>query len=409
MKHKFIVFTMITVFLCTLGGCQAKPEEPAPCISISAEQTGFAACGENGWLAKISTEGEKTEIQTATSKKLNAVCTQKNNILAVGEAGTLVFCEDGKVIKSVSLDEKSGFYAVGYFRGKWIIGGEEYILSGESADSLEKVKITDEKIVSIAASEEMCIAAAENGMLYLSEDGDRWEELDFNTYYQYDMTFQQIVYGGGNFYLLGEEDGRQKIMISSMGSVWSERVIDMLEGKPADLSQEEYVGIVWDGEELIAACKSGGLLTLPDCTSCNKLEETELDSLSAIAYSGGYFLLEDEQGNIITQDSEKNRQYKVSPETVYEKRKDLAYLIDVRSEEEYEEGHIAGSIHIETEQIGQLESICPDKNSEIIFYCSKGVRSHKAMEEARKMGYQNVFYMGDLENWPESLEQGNNE
>ncbi|MFR2534674.1 MAG: rhodanese-like domain-containing protein [Clostridia bacterium] len=69
-------------------------------------------------------------------------------------------------------------------------------------------------------------------------------------------------------------------------------------------------------------------------------------------------------------------------------------LIDVRSPQEYKEGHLEGSLNIPLYNIEtQEESVLPDKTQSIIVYCQSGNRSKKAMEILKKDGYQRVCHM----------------
>lgn len=67
-------------------------------------------------------------------------------------------------------------------------------------------------------------------------------------------------------------------------------------------------------------------------------------------------------------------------------------LIDVRSGQEYEEGHLAGAINIPVYNLMQeIGEKIKDKNNTIIVYCSSGSRSKKAKEILEKLGYKEVF------------------
>ena len=71
-------------------------------------------------------------------------------------------------------------------------------------------------------------------------------------------------------------------------------------------------------------------------------------------------------------------------------------LIDVRSRQEFLEGHVNGSINI---PLYELEQCCErkliDKNSIIITYCQCGARSKKAIVILKKHGYKNVYHLKD--------------
>lgn len=67
-------------------------------------------------------------------------------------------------------------------------------------------------------------------------------------------------------------------------------------------------------------------------------------------------------------------------------------LIDVRSPQEFREGHLDGAISIPEYDIKkEIEKIVLDKNKNIVVYCSSGGRSKKAQKTLNKLGYQNVY------------------
>ena len=71
---------------------------------------------------------------------------------------------------------------------------------------------------------------------------------------------------------------------------------------------------------------------------------------------------------------------------------DGAIIIDVRSPQEYREGHIGGAISIPEYEIKkEAQKKLKNKNETIVVYCSSGGRSKKAQKRLRKLGYQNVY------------------
>ena len=69
-----------------------------------------------------------------------------------------------------------------------------------------------------------------------------------------------------------------------------------------------------------------------------------------------------------------------------------AIVIDVRSPQEFREGHLDGAISIPEYDIKkEIENIVLDKNKNIVVYCSSGGRSKKAQKTLNKLGYQNVY------------------
>ena len=76
-------------------------------------------------------------------------------------------------------------------------------------------------------------------------------------------------------------------------------------------------------------------------------------------------------------------------------------LVDVRTQQEYNEGHIPGSILFPVDKIQEnFEEKYPDKNTLIIVYCRSGNRSRNASITLIDMGYTNVKDMGGIQSWP---------
>lgn len=73
-----------------------------------------------------------------------------------------------------------------------------------------------------------------------------------------------------------------------------------------------------------------------------------------------------------------------------------AILLDVRTEEEYSETHIDGSTNLPLQKIEMATSIITDKNKPLFVYCRSGVRSAKAVEILKRMGYTNVNDIGGI-------------
>lgn len=69
-----------------------------------------------------------------------------------------------------------------------------------------------------------------------------------------------------------------------------------------------------------------------------------------------------------------------------------ATIVDVRSPQEYREGHIDGAINLPEYNIRRnIQNILPDKNQLIILYCSVGERSKMAQNKLKRLGYTNVY------------------
>ena len=69
--------------------------------------------------------------------------------------------------------------------------------------------------------------------------------------------------------------------------------------------------------------------------------------------------------------------------------------IDVRTEEEYVQGHLANAINIPYEEIGaRVSQVTEDKSADIRVYCRTGRRSGIAKETLESLGYDHVTNEG---------------
>ncbi|MDO4481921.1 MAG: rhodanese-like domain-containing protein [Bacillota bacterium] len=81
-------------------------------------------------------------------------------------------------------------------------------------------------------------------------------------------------------------------------------------------------------------------------------------------------------------------------------------LLDVRTQAEYDEGHIPGAVCIPNESItGKDIAELPDKNSLILVYCRSGNRSKQAAQKLADMGYKNVREFGGITDWTGETEK----
>ena len=82
---------------------------------------------------------------------------------------------------------------------------------------------------------------------------------------------------------------------------------------------------------------------------------------------------------------------------------DGAIMVDVRTKEEYDNGHIGGAVLLTLDDINEEKAleILGDKNKTIIVYCKSGVRSKEASQKLADLGYKSVYDLGAMSNWKE--------
>ncbi|WMJ82549.1 redoxin domain-containing protein [Oscillospiraceae bacterium LTW-04] len=76
-------------------------------------------------------------------------------------------------------------------------------------------------------------------------------------------------------------------------------------------------------------------------------------------------------------------------------------LLDVRTEQEYKEKRIPGAVLIPDYELAErAQAELPDKRQVIFVYCRSGRRSEAAAKELVAMGYNHVYDMGGIIDWP---------
>ena len=75
-------------------------------------------------------------------------------------------------------------------------------------------------------------------------------------------------------------------------------------------------------------------------------------------------------------------------------------IVDVRRQEEYDEGHIPGAILIPNETItSEKPDELSDPDQTILIYCRSGRRSKEAAQKLADMGYTNIYEFGGIIDW----------
>lgn len=108
------------------------------------------------------------------------------------------------------------------------------------------------------------------------------------------------------------------------------------------------------------------------------------------------------RSQIMDGDGMVNNYHQISQE---EAKKMMGYvdghiIVDVRRQDEYDEGHIPGAICIPNESIETTQPPeLPDLNQTILVYCRSGRRSKEAAQKLFDMGYTGVYEFGGIIDW----------
>lgn len=134
------------------------------------------------------------------------------------------------------------------------------------------------------------------------------------------------------------------------------------------------------------------LLLLAGCDQQASQGEADLPPQSSPAQS--------EQGESTMEPSSYKQITPEEAKTLMDKQEDYI-LLDVRSQEEFDEGHIEGAIVIpDTEIADRAEAELTDKESAILVYCRSGRRSKLAAQSLADLGYTKIYEFGGIIDWP---------
>lgn len=129
--------------------------------------------------------------------------------------------------------------------------------------------------------------------------------------------------------------------------------------------------------------------TLAAMTACTEKESTEIPTEKETTTAESVTVTETGYEQITAEEAKKI----MDTETGY-------IILDTRTLEEFNEGHIPGAVVIPHDAIvSQADDKLPDKNQLILVYCRSGRRSKIAAESLVDLGYTNVKEFGGIIDW----------
>ena len=73
-----------------------------------------------------------------------------------------------------------------------------------------------------------------------------------------------------------------------------------------------------------------------------------------------------------------------------------AVLLDVRTVQENQEGHIPGSVNVPLQDLGRSGDLPAGRATPLFIYCHSGARGRQAAELLARMGYTGVKNIGGM-------------
>ncbi len=418
------IFISVIAMLCSgcidvphSGGGAAGAAIPAGYRDVTSVEDYFFAVGTGGRIDRIDYDKKVTGFKSPAKENLNAVALIYDKYIAVGNAGTILVSKNLKDFTAVSSGTKNDLLGVAVLNGKILaVGRGGVFLTSEDGDKWQKVDVgVKEDIVSIGASMSRCFAVTREGKIITSTDAKKFTVQDydkeFRGYNEHRYWFERVNVCGNMFFITGSvqgDEGVPLIMYSDTGEVWMMTSLAEVNGEPLDnILPLKITAIGLNGDQLIASADKGRLISITDCSVCNKMTVLTDVTLNALAYSAERFIVVGDGFKFEIQDPESVRMDDIKAEQALTDQQNGAFIVDVRTVEEYATGHVKGAVHIPVDMVAaNIENIIPDKNAKIIFYCAKGARAQTALTTARDLGYTRVYNLGGISDWPYDTEKG---
>lgn len=328
--RKFCMYILIcsTLIMLVMVGCDnaASPLEiksgyyQAEYMGMTDKGATFLACGTGGRLDRIFEDGTVENIPLPVGEKaLTQMLITENLTLVGGESGALVYSRDGKEFKPARGVDAEQLLGLTQFKGKYYActyGGKILSSSDGMSWKVEK-KLSDKPLIAIAANSSYLMVITEDTDIFKSEDGADWDTQNYNTEY-YNLAEQQsfhnIVNQGENMYVLGNQYNNPNapcVMYSSDGGdIWIYvDSIELNERPPEEFFPLTIYSVRIFGNELLAACDRGRILTFTDCPSCNTIVDISNVDLRCMAVSKNIVLVAGDDFEFSVLSAEELREY----------------------------------------------------------------------------------------------------
>ncbi|MDR2670667.1 MAG: rhodanese-like domain-containing protein [Oscillospiraceae bacterium] len=380
-----------------------------------AKGESFLACGTDGKLDRSYADKSVSALSSGVETDLTSILVGSDITIVGGERGALVYSLDGETFARGASGVKSDILGLTAFQGRYYActSGGDVLSSSDGVNWKVRRGLAANPLISIEANDDYMLAITAETDIFVTYDGEKWTSTNFNV--QYDGFYEKYVFTnmrnlGPTFFVLGqstENPGAPIIMFTdNAGEVWMFKTLMEIDQKPPETYYPLHVNdISVFTDQLIAVCNDGRVLTVTECPVCNTVLSASGADLRALAIGDEFMIAAGDGFEFAVLNNLETRQDTIKAEQALADVMNGALIIDVRTQEEYDEEHITGSLHIPVDEIeSRLAAEVPDRQSELIFYCKAGARAQAAMEKAQQLGYQNVFNLGGLSDWPYDTE-----
>lgn len=261
---------------------------------------GYVAVGSSGRVDQISASGKILKSKKLGNFDFNALLRCERGMCLAGDSGSLFFSTDFETFQKIESGTESPIYSLVYFNGKVLAGSTEgLLLVSDNQVQFRKLQLAVEgNIVSLSARATECFGVTDKGEIVRSTDGVNWTVFDFNAYYSgfyKPCQFTCISAHEEQIAVAGKDvDGSPVLMLSSQGSVWTERVLTYTDNNGGVSNLVGIPNLIYSDtaeDQLILVCSKGQIMLIPSCSHCNKLISVSTDDLKSISKNGNSWLI----------------------------------------------------------------------------------------------------------------------
>jgi len=405
-------------------GCDNQTTELTPGYHYAAYEgktekgESFLACGTGGRLDRIYSDKTSEPIPLpGVDTDLTHILIGQGLALVGGQAGTLLYGRDGAGFTPCEKFTKADIVGLTFFHNQYFAATRDGIVYS-SADGVSWTKaagLSGKNIVGMAATADSISAVTAETDIFISPDGVEWTSQNYNKTYDGlvddKYVFTNIVDSGSSLIILGNPVGNPDsptiMHTENGGETWSFIVLGEINYTPPEefYPMSANFLVPFAGQTFLA-CNKGRILLVSDCFQCHTIFDVMKEDLRGLAAGEGHLLAVGDNFEFAVLTEDYLQYLRVTPEEAYEfYMYNNALIIDVRSEEQYDEEHIKDSISIPLDELKiKLPAEVPEKDAVVLFYCTSGILAQEAAKTAQLLGYQNAFNMGGITDWPYDTE-----
>ena len=366
-------------------------------ITVTAGMRDNNGAEGTGSAAVYAVDVSGIDVSSADKSAISALLTDANKLGATNIKGTAGnwnnYLDNNIVLSSAHTGNKGIFVKLGAtvkYAGNYDYMTLKYNLSqSASLTALQSDVLT-------AENETSYLSVSGDNITAISKSDNTVSSVSAKEVFGTDVTFNKLINNKGMFTaLITDESGDTRLVTSPMGTVWIDATPDYYsnadENTPDTVRINDFVAI---DDQLYLGCDGGYVITMTSCAKCTTIKKMADFDIKTIDYADGKIEFSDGE-NTAEAVIDEVRQYNIQYDAARELVEEGAILVDVRTAEEFNEGTLDGAVNVPLDSFeAWLEEQSTD--SVIIVFCASGMRSQKAVETAKALGYNMIYNLGGM-------------